>query len=130
MLVSKRAEPVPMSRCVTHAHRREIVERLVHGLQRDGRHLTHHFGPDGLGRRMPTGRRRQRLEDALPLGRDLEALRSKVLDELAGRLHGRHPSPGPHQLTTIVTRKFLLVAGSGAEPLSGLFSAAMAELDP
>ena len=78
-----------------HAHRREIVERLVHGLERNGGHVTHHFGPDDLGRWVPTGRRDQRLEDALPLRRDLETLRSKLLDELAGRLHGRNPSRAP-----------------------------------
>ena len=75
-----------------HAHRREIVQRLIDGLERDCRHVTHHFGPDGLGGGMPTGGRGQRLEDALPLRRDLETLRPKVLDELVGRLHGANPS--------------------------------------
>ena len=51
-LGSKRVEPVPRSSGADLAHRGQVVERLVHGAERDGGHLGPHRVVDRLGRRV------------------------------------------------------------------------------
>ncbi len=53
----------------------QVVQRLVHRLERDGLHLPHGQGVDRLGRRMGLVALED-AEDALPLGGDLAARRS------------------------------------------------------
>ena len=73
------------------AHRGQVVERLVHGPQGDGRHLDAHRGVHRLRGRVGRGGR-QDPEDRLALGRDLQATGPELLGELVDRLHGGHPS--------------------------------------
>ena len=80
------------------AHRLEIVDGLVHGLARDGRHL----GAGRLVERLDRGVRVdavQQPEDRLALRRDPQALVPEAGGELVDRLHGDHLINNHCQLT-------------------------------
>ncbi len=64
----------------------EVVERLVHRLERDGLHLPRGQGVDRLGRRVGLVALEDP-EDALPLGGDLPAGRAEQLGQLLWRPH-------------------------------------------
>ena len=70
-------------------HAGQVVEGLVDGLQRDGRHRRPGRVVDGLGGGMGAVAV-EHLEDPLPLRRDLEAPVPEQLGELGRRLHGSH----------------------------------------
>ena len=88
-LGSTRMLPVPTSSSSHLAHRLEVVDGLVHGLARDGRHL-------GAGRVVERIDRRvgvdavQQPEDRLPLRGDPQALVPEPGGELVDRLHADH----------------------------------------
>ncbi len=68
------------------AERLEIMDRLVHGLQRDRRHLGAGGVVERFHRRVPVVAVQQ-AEDRLALGRDPQALGAEEPSELGGRLH-------------------------------------------
>ena len=79
------------------AHVGEVVDRLVHGLERDRRHLD----PGGLVQRLDRGVLVvpfEQPEDRLALGRDPQALGPEQLGELDDGLHG------PDSLSTMIVR--------------------------
>ena len=63
------------------AHRRQIVERLVHGAQRDGGHVGSNLGVNALGSEV-LGAAMKRFEDPQALRRDLHPAGPEELGQI------------------------------------------------
>ena len=90
-LGSTRMLPVPTSSSSTSPMRLEVVDGLVDGLERDGRHLGAGRVVERLDRRVRVDAVQQ-AEDRLALRSDPQALGPEARGELVDRLHGSHLS--------------------------------------